>query len=395
MASQRGSALVLVLMTVAALLIVGVSLVSASTVEFRSAINQSHSTQAFYVAEAGLNWARREISTNRSLLSTPVLYRSPAFGGNHNILSSLGELEVRVTPTSTGWEVLSTGLTHLARRTVSLQITQTVSGGTDPMLTQHHSFSEPQRGNNTTVTGNIQTGTNFPDVVMPIPFANLQGRLAFSTTATNTPSLVAGQYPSIEVNHALNIHIPDSVSVLQIRTGSLTIGTNGSITVSGNPQGRVIFHIDRLISMSGQASINQPVPASANPNPARVLLVQFGSEVVKLTGQTLLVGALVTNTAPITIGGNGNIIGPILTNASSVHLGKDENQGALGGTLVYAPNARLTMVGNDTWTGVVVVNELDMGGKSSLRFSSVSTAGADGLLPFAGQLHFGPWNQRP
>lgn len=422
MQNQKGSALVLVMLTVAALLIVGVSLVAASTVEYRSSVNHGHSTQAFFVAEAGLNWARRGLlqgtivlPTGLSVGQTHTVYRSQGFGGTSTALISVGELDIAFTRTASGWDLVAQGAQHQARRTVSIQVTEQAGAG-GGSLDRHHVSGSVSVSGSATVTGNINasswdansasrvTGTLnhvpttnflFPAVSMPLP-NGLTPQSNFSTTKDNTPVFPgAGHYHNFKVNHRLDINVPSSADVV-IRVGVLSITNKGSIHISGPGTGNVVFHVDNSLDLDGKDNINH------GGSPARLQIFHHGSSEVELTGQVVIVGSLITNTASIEISGNAAVSGHILTNSTSVKIGKaaDNNNNkksvpaVLPGQVIYAPNAHLELQGNDFWNGVVVVKQLSGSGNSALHLDTALATPIDTFAPNLRGFTFSNWNQR-
>lgn len=422
MQNQKGSALVLVMLTVAALLIVGVSLVAASTVEYRSSVNHGHSTQAFFVAEAGLNWARRGLQsgtivlpTGLSVGQTHTVYRSQGFGGTSTALSSVGELDIAFTRTASGWDLVAQGAQHQARRTVSIQVTEQAGAG-GGSLDRHHVSGSVSVSGSATVTGNINasswdansasrvTGTLnhvpttnflFPAVSMPLP-NGLTPQSNFSTTKDNTPVFPgAGHYHTFAVHDRLDINVPSSADVV-IRVMYLNVASKGDIRIVGSGTGRVIFHVDHSVNLDGQASIN------SGGLSARLSIFHHGSQNIALTGQQVIGGSLITNTASIAISGNAAITGHILTNSNSVMIGKAEDNGkgkkkgstTPPGQVIYAPNAVLDMRGNDFWTGVVVVRQLIAGGSSDLVLNASLVSSFDPFAANVRQYTFSNWNVR-
>jgi len=398
-------------MTVAALLIVGVSLVSASTVEFRSAINQSHSTQAFYVAEAGLNWARREVMRGDIILPastvTPkVVYSSPAFGGMSDDLEEIGELHITVSRTAAGWDLISTGAQHQARRTLSWQITEQLGAGGGSALDRHRvrqaialSGSSSITGNvtaarvdltgNPRITGNVEivgttlagqvtgpqgsiTGTttliptaqtfNAP-AMPPMPNPPLVWHRDFTAGWWPTPPYTlpgTGQYGTITVESELIINVPSAANVV-IHVGELIVQGSGRITIARTGTGRVTFLVDRALTINGSGSINN------GGSPDAVDVFYFGSTPIALAGSTLLVGSLIAQSADVGITGSGGITGHIITGGSNISV---TGNAAAHVRVLYAPNADLVLSGSGRLSGIAIVRSKTGTGNTSLQFDS-------------------------
>jgi len=443
MQDQKGSALVLVMLTVAALLIVGVSLVAASTVEYRSSVNHGYSTQAFFVAEAGLNWARRGLQsgtivlpTGLSVGQTHTVYRSQGFGGTSTALISVGELDIAFTRTASGWDLVAQGAQHQARRTVSLQITEQAGAGSGSILDRHHvrqgvslSGSASIAGDVTAarvhlmgsprISGNVEiVGATLVGQVTA-PHGTITGTtILISTTETfATPTIThllpsglswrgdftagwwpsppyalpgTGQYGTILVESELVINVPSAADVV-VRVGHLRVTGSGLITITGSGTGRVIFHVENEFSVAGSGAINR------NGSSDKVDIFYHGSNEVRMTGATLVVGSLIANTANIVLGGSGGITGHILTGGNRVEI-----SGAAQGNVrvLYAPNAALHITGSGNLSGVAVVDSFTGSGAASLQITGLIGSQFDrfannlNLWPTTASFTFHNWNLR-
>jgi len=422
MASQRGSALVLVLMTVAALLIVGVSLVSASTVEFRSAINQSHSTQAFYVAEAGLRWARRTIvpgSLPTSGTIPQILYRSSAFGGTSTDLAGIGELDVTVTRIADGrWELRSTGLQHQARRTVSWQITQAAGVGIGVVLDRHavlgnlsldnnaHVYgnifvnqSLISRGNNSVITGTVTpppaAGTFVAPTTYPFPSQTLlwRGDLQINNNQTAVVS-ANGQYGTINIENNGNLQIRvDSAETLIVRLGSLTMSNNASLTITGSGTGRVVLHVNGSLRIANKnVDINQS--GNAHGDPTRLEIYVHGNDggtAVHLNNNLDFSGSLLVSNGSVLLDNNVRFNGNIVLGGGNVRL---DNNAHLQG-VVFAPATHVTLANNASVTGAVVAGSYLGNNNSVTTFEANRVVGFNAWASHQSRYIFSTWNVHP
>jgi len=377
-------------MTVAALLIVGVSLVSASTVEFRSAINQSHSTQAFYVAEAGLNWARRTMvpaSLPTSGNTPHILYRSIAFGGDNTALAEIGELDVTVTRIADGrWELRSTGLQHQARRTVSWHITQKVP-------TNHQiedEFSDHPKADLRPVPEG-ESGLTYPSVTLPqLPAETDRGNLTVSTATTIAAS---GHYNNLTVNGPLTI-TPGNTD-LNIVVNTLVVSNNGSLVIGGTGTGRVIIHVIRSVDLHGTVGSTTTVN--------RLQVIQHGDRTVNIGGTPTdpghFHGTLITNVATIRIDHSATLSGLLITNSTEREAIRIRNDASVGtateGVLFYAPNGRVDIDNHSSVFGVVVANDLNVG-YATLTLNRIITTPFFPFVSFGGGATYpvSNWNER-
>ena len=71
MKKQSGSVLVLTAITIAVLMVAGVSFVSHTTVEYKANVNSTRTLQAFYLAEGGLAWGLEKLDTFIAAQITP------------------------------------------------------------------------------------------------------------------------------------------------------------------------------------------------------------------------------------------------------------------------------------------------------------------------------------
>jgi len=337
-------------------------------------------------------------------------------------LAAIGVHEITVTRIAVGrWELRSTGLQHQARRTVSWQITELPVVGTGAALDRHHVRGIVSVQGAATVTGNVNASSwdsvsptglpeaqrttvpvdqfTFPRVTMAPP-SGLTWRGDFSTNRDGASVFPGhGQYGTITVNDRLDINVTGPADVV-IRVGTLTVGSDGSIVITGGGTGRVIFHVENSFSLDG--SLNPRPSENADTWSPRVSLFYHGSNVVKLAGNDFLGGSLITNTANIEISGNAVVAGHILTNSASVKVGKSEDNNntkksvpaALLGQVLYAPNAHLELQGNDFFNGVVVVKQLSGTGNSLLNLDTSFVMPVDTFATNLRRFTFANWNQR-
>ena len=416
MHNQKGSALVLVMLTVAALLIVGVSLVAASTVEYRSSVNHGHSTQAFFVAEAGLNWARRGLPTDpnlRSVLPTSVgqetvLYRNAAFGTpavGHPVapLDAVGPVEVRVRRlTLTTLQIESRGRQHQALRTVSMLITETGGAGSGSLPTSHHVRTNFHPHGNPTINGDPVVGQlnfNYPDVIIPRPPDHLITRGVLTVTGEHTimrPEDFA-HYGSVTVNGTLTIN-PGDVNRL-IRMQDLIVNRGASVVIGGGT-GTVAVHVNNTINIQGTVGSTTTVN--------RLQVIQHSSNSVEIGSDggnaphAAFHGTLVTNNANIRIDKNTTVSGLLLTNSSENDAIRIRNEARIGtatqGVLLYAPRGEVDIDNGAHVHGVVVVNILRAGNKVELTLNRTGVPSSAPFVTFGGggpTFSFSNWNTQP
>ncbi len=409
MQSQRGSVLVFVTLTVAVLMIVGVTFATATTSEYRAAMHHTHSTQAFYVAEAGLNWARHALEQGSLVLPTGVSvghehisYQSAAFGGTHTALASIGELRVAFVRTASGWALSSQGAQQITRRTLGLTVTEQVAAGATGVLDRHQVGSSITLTGSASIIGDVTAGsvelTGNPRLTgdVEIVGTTLAGKVsappgAISGPISLVPSAVSfappnltdrlpsdlvwrgnftagwwpvppytlpgtGHYGTIDVQSELLINVPSAADVV-IRVNELRVTGSGRITITGSGTGRVVFHVERALRLSGSGTINNGGSSD------KVDVFYYGSEDIDVAGDTRLVGSLVAATADIDISGSAGITGHILTGGSSVRVTGDADAHV---RVLYAPNAQVRLTGSGSLSGVVVARSLEGTGATTL-----------------------------
>lgn len=384
MITERGSALVLVMITVAALLILGVSLVSASTVEFRSAINHSHSTQAFYIAEAGLNWARRGLRSGTLVMPTiavgqeVVLYRNAAFGTPIvgvpvATLDAVGGIEIRVRRlTSTRVEIAAQGRQFQALRILSIHADETAGAGVEAALARHQVNGVVNLGNHAVVRGDIsgtsfvlanhstidgahivgQSLATFAPPVFSLP-TGLTPRGLLTVIEHGSASLLAGSsYTDVTVraHGVLMINVPDTNDVV-ITVRNLSVREHARINRTGTGTGRILLHIEQTMTLSSQSHVN------ASGHIERMIVYYHGTAGLTLSEHASLTGVLVTNdaaNAAVTLRNHSQLTGHIITGATTVDV---DNHALLTGVL-YAPRARVDVSNHGRVDGVVIAGSL-------------------------------------
>jgi len=423
MQNQKGSALVLVMLTVAALLIVGVSLVAASTVEYRSSVNHGHSTQAFFVAEAGLNWARLGLRSGTIALPTivvgqeVVLYRNAAFGTPVvglpvASLDAIGPIEVRVRRlTSTRVEITTQGRQFQALRTVAIQADETAGAGVEAALARHQVNGQVRLVNDAIVNGDIsglafelrnEAAINgarivgsplaaFARPVFSLP-TSLSQRGALTVRDEGTASLLASsRYTDVTVENdgVLMINVPDANDVV-IVVRNLSIRNDARLNRTGTGTGRVLLHVEQTLTLSNDAFLNE------SGRIERMIVYYHGTASLTLGNDVRLTGIIVTNNVPITLENDAVLKGHVITGAANVTL---RNDARLTGIL-YAPLARVDVKNDGRIDGMVIGSSLFMENDGQLNRATGGIASftpsvlAHGLWPAGANFTFHTWAGR-
>ncbi|MBS3984166.1 MAG: pilus assembly PilX N-terminal domain-containing protein [Selenomonadales bacterium] len=413
MHSQRGSILVFVTLTVAILMIVGATFATATTAEYRSAMHHTQGTQAFYIAEAGLNWARHGLGNGSIVLpsigieQTHILYRSAAFGTpvGTQVLADIGEIEVVVRRlTASRIELVVQGRQQLARRTLSIQADETTDVDVENVLARHQVVGEVNLGEEAEIRGDISAGSfvwgedariidgkaiigpplaSFrpPTFVFP---SGLTSRGAVTVREGRSASLsVNSSYTDVTVQEdgVLIINVPDARDVV-LSIENLTLHEDAQINRTGDGTGRVLLHIRQRMIIGEEARINGHIE--------RMIVYYHGTTRLTLGEDSSLTGILVTNNAPVTLAEGARLDGHLITGATEVRVSEDAR---LVGVL-YAPHARVDIGEGALVEGVLIADRLFVGEEGKVNRAA---GGIESFTPALGlwsTYSFHTWGSR-
>lgn len=166
-------------------------------------------------------------------------------------------------------------------------------------------------------------------------------------------------FPSINVRNNYNISFDTGASDKILFVKDLNV-TQGDIKVIGD--GRLIIFVDGKFVMNGSSTINANTQDSE-----KVIIYYAGTQDLSFGGATKFYGDLYIESANITITGSGGVQGHILTGGDEVNI---SGAGKLNGTLLFAPNADVTMRGGARMNGAIISNTFTASGGASVDFSS-------------------------
>lgn len=420
MHSQRGSILVFVTLTVAILMIVGVTFATATTAEYRSAMHHTQGTQAFYIAEAGLNWARRGLGNGSIVLpsigvgQTHILYRSAAFGTSvgTQVLADIGEVEIAVRRlTASRVELVVQGRQQLARRTLAVLADETAGVGVDTALGRHQVSGVVDLGNRAVINGDISGSSFVLDSHAVIHGARIVGpplasfappAFSLPTGLTSRGTLTVNEHGSasllanssytdvtVRAHGVLMIDVPDSNDVV-ISVRNLSVREHARLNRTGTGTGRVILHIEQTLTLSSHAHVNQ------SGHIERMLVYYHGTTGFTLSEHASLTGVLVTNSAPVTLGNHSVLTGHLITGSTAVAV---DNHALMTGIL-YAPRARVDVGNHGRVDGVVIAGTLYVNNHGQVNIATGGIASftpsvtALGLWSTATSYSFHTWGSR-
>ncbi|SES71473.1 hypothetical protein SAMN05660297_00358 [Natronincola peptidivorans] len=168
----------------------------------------------------------------------------------------------------------------------------------------------------------------------------------------------------IQVNSRLEINVGDEDLI--IRTKNLNIsgsgGSNRGIYINRTGTGKLYLYIDEDFTVTSSGVINP----DGNPEDA---LIFFKSSNFAPAGNPIIKSLLYGENAMITIGHSANIQGHIITGGNRVTI---SGAGTAVVRAIYAPNATVNMEGSGSVKGIIISNELNMSGNSSLEYTDLS-----------------------
>lgn len=165
-----------------------------------------------------------------------------------------------------------------------------------------------------------------------------------------------GEYNKLEVLSTLIINVGSGTR--HIRVKDLSVTGSGKIILEGT--GKLEFYVDEKFTIANSGGIN--VDSNNNVgDSSRVLLYYKGTNTMEFAGDVRFAGSVYAETANLSIGGSGKLVGSFATSGTEVSIsGGSWQQGVL-----YAPNAAVTLTGSGSLGGTIVANELTIDGGGS------------------------------
>jgi Tfp pilus assembly protein PilX len=359
--NEAGVALVTGLVIMVLLTAIGTYAIHMTEIEETLAGNLKASKQAFYLADAGLEWGRQQVRANPAI---PANSTQTLGVGSYAVTFAIVSADL---PFSSTVAIQSVGTMGSASKTLQALVTKTVDL-TDAAITI--------RGNeaDSTFTGNAFSidGRDYNHVTESLSGGIMQYGISVPTVARQT-----------DVNNALSSQQQDNI------IGTVVPGLTASIGVSeGLPSSSVDLVGDALCNAAPLANrFNTPINGTYSPpadadwgtraSPAVYCVTGMGDPghmSMDVNGNFRGVGVLVVRDADLVINGAFHFEGLIIVTGARVGFG------LLGG-------------GNKDVYGSVIINEMDhdgpsyreevLQGASHIRYSRSALNAARGLIPAA------------
>ncbi len=395
--NERGAVLVMILITMAALLILGTALNSSSVADMFHAARQENKTAAYYLARSGADAAAAYILENPEELSEIISY-----GPDEGYLDD-GKFKVEVKEEGGLILIESTGYSGNYEETVVLTLVPLSGGGPifDLALFAEGKIeltgSSEIEGNcatNSTQKSSVDFGVGEAKIVGDLyigiggnPNEVVKGRLglahvsgkveplreersytlppfpAFPSTLPDKGDFTAGwwpdpppcyiledgQYNDLIVNSTLIIDVGHGVR--QIRAKRVIVQGDGKVEIQG--EGILSLYVEQEFIMSNGAGFNR----GGDTN--RVMLYYKGTKEMGFTGDVKFYGCLYSDRADIKLVGSSGIMGNIISGGAKVALSGDV-RGIV--RAIYAPHAQVVVANSSQIEGAVICNNFrDLG----------------------------------
>jgi uncharacterized repeat protein (TIGR03803 family) len=340
-------------------------------------------------------------------LTAPYSVSGPA--STESVAWNWGDGTTTTQTVSAASGTLSASHTYATARATPYGVTLTMSDSTNGLVTQANFATTVTQSIyvlNTTASGAVSVSGNATITIPGNLIVDSSSTKALTESgnakiAANSIQVVGGvsQSGNATLSPAATIGVTVVADPLAGRTGpSITGVTNyGSVSLSGNKTQTLNPGIYTSISASGNASMTLSsgiyiiegggftVTGNASVSGSGVMIYNTGSNYPSNGGNfggiTLSGNGTVSLTAPTSGTYAGIVIFQPSANTRAISLSGNAANGLTG--TVYAPAALLTLSGNATLNGAVVVNQLSLSGNAN---STLSVDGSNGSSGTAGQL---------
>ena len=371
--SNKGVAFIVALLILLTISILGIVILITSNIDSKVTGNLRTGTEAFYLAEAGIQRALRQINYNVS--STPLYYNDAGHLGTIFSDQSLGSGTYSVTiaadgTDSSGNKILSVTSTGTISSTNALkkvnvriipQYTNTnlfkyaafgqngiTFSGNNAMTDSYDSALGDYGGSNKGANGDIGSNTT-SNAGVSLSNSNIYGDIAIgsggntSTVITQGPNAaVSGSKSALSANEVFpDVTIPSgtgpgtALSISGNNTVNLSSGTYYYTSISISGSGKLNINGDVTIYVSGSVDASGNGIVNTTSNPANFHLKVSGTSSVSIKGNGGFYGGVYAPNAPVTINGNGalygSVVGSTVNFTGNAQLHYDEALETLGG----------------------------------------------------------------
>ena len=363
-ASRERGSIVVVYAAVAGLLVAGAAVSAGAVHEYHLAQRTVHQTQAFYLAEAGLDTALVALCSDARYSGTGyvTLYDedNQAIGGYDITVTDLGSNQRQVTAVgrypdndpSAAWYADTTvqgtvtvssapfAAAAFAQQSVSFAGNGTVDSydSRDGPYSAHTAHAHGDVGTNGVQASavNVSGNAKINGDVEVGPGANVNQAITLSGNATITGTKTAQSSATpLNVVTASGLTNLGDLSVSGNNTVTLSAGTYyyDDIKVSGN--GKVKFNGPVTLYLSGTLRISGNGFSTSSNTPTNLTVYVETSQPVSFTGNANFYGVVYAPLSAVSTSGNGSVygamVGKTVTMRGNGHLHYDEALGGVGG----------------------------------------------------------------
>ena len=432
--NKKGSVLTTVLLLAGLLILLALPVLQVANAGYKTSVDEQVRTQAFYLAEAGIEHGRaaalatlRELATRsawdpKSIIgSTPfaVVSPNPPLGtGTYEAkawLSHLYDNEYEVLIKSIG---IAQSVNRLAQ-SVSTHFPVTITPGhggdavVDMVLFSSNGFvlqgSSEIKGSvvsNTTaphsikvtggsiINGDLTVGAGAdPASVVDLPRGATFGSVVKGQVGTllapreypqvkmpavpgDLPAraaLCAGWNPKPPYRIDADGYYPEIMvkSTLYIDVGAGERRIRvGKLDISGDGKLYLVGTGKLLLYVDNDINVANSGSFNANGSPERAVVYYYGGNDFSLTGNGIFRGSIIAETANVNIKGSGKMSGHIVTGGTAVNITGD---GATDMSLVYAPNAIVQITGSANVAGAVISDHCSITGNGFIKYDGAVT----------------------
>lgn len=379
---NKGSTLAITMLTILVLTILGQAIMLSSAAENRATQAYFGSTEAFWLADAGIHKALWEFTQNschgfvQEGTTTYCASCSSCGSGNKTLAATLNTGDYDIVLNKDNTNAKSTGCwpSRTSPKRVR-QIVQLDSGslfkygafasdnitiGNNAIITGNVGTNSTAAGtidinNGVQITGDVSTGpggtvnnggtitgstTNTNNVLLPpvIVPASLTSCSSEGTITNSTTISGSHKYTAINLSNNKTLTFSGTANIyLTSTTNAFTTGNNFQVVL--NPGANVNIYSDGKITLSNNGDTNKysTAPNPGDPSKLTIYSTYSGANGVQITNNGVFYGAIYAPTTDATINNNGgfygSVVGKTLSLSNNIHLNYNQ---VLGGNITSA-----------------------------------------------------------